>query len=95
MNDFQKNLPEDLKKELENLVKDYAQNLPKEIQKLEDLWEQRDLPSLHRRFHTLAGSGASFGFGKVSNLARSLEMLLSSSLEKRVPLTEEQKQQKH
>ncbi len=76
-------LPKHLRAELDTLLRDYARDLPQEVDGLEGLWDrfrqgdQEALKNLHRRLHTLAGSSASFGFGNVSDLARSLETLVA------------------
>lgn len=64
------------------LREEYRQNLPAKIQQLYDIWNQVDADKWNadefvtftRLAHSLAGSGATYGFGSVSQAARSLEV---------------------
>ncbi len=69
---------------LARLKLNYASSLPARLDKLSALWQQADHSedrgefheSLIREFHTLAGSGSSFGFPEVTRLAREIEHAL-------------------
>ena len=66
----------------------YGKALPGRAHHLRDLWadieggadRENNLVELHRAVHALAGSGATFGFLGVSEAARSIEVLLESSV---------------
>ena len=92
-------IPQDLQKELDALIKNYARDLPGEIRLIENLWEHflksnhsDDLKKVHLKLHTLAGSAPSFGFKKVGDGARWLEGQLGNCLEKGISLTEKEQQ---
>ena len=61
---------------------EYQSNLPAKIQQLEELWrglceDAWDVEAFHlftRLAHSLAGSGATYGFVQVSQAARALEV---------------------
>lgn len=69
---------------LQALRESYATELPSRLDALQQLWQQRHQPgmltTLHIQTHSLAGSGATFGFGEVSRVARQLEILLKCML---------------
>lgn len=74
----------------------YAVQLPHKLANLRSAFEKCDdgevLRSLRFQAHGLAGSGATFGFPSVSELARQLEALFSEALEQdRLLLAQEQK----
>ena len=87
-------LDESIEQQLEVLYREYAQELPQRFASIEATWSdltQGDwdigaLRKLHRMAHSLAGSGASFGFPEVSESARALEIVLKDLLKtERVP----------
>lgn len=71
----------ELEAELEALSAGYAAKMPEKLASIERAWEQ--LPGdrwddeafyvLHRRVHSLAGSGKTFGFSLLSEVAHRLE----------------------
>ncbi len=79
---------------LKLLREKYATNLPGELQKLDEKWKEFNdnssdiniLRTLYANFHKLAGSGATFGFSSLSNIARSLENLVRQNVEKETSL---------
>ena len=79
----------------------YARDLPHKIRAIEATWNRLlqgkwDLEvfkTLHRMTHSLAGSGASFGFAAVSDVARILERLAKSIVETAAPPTGAQQSQ--
>ncbi|MDX2271145.1 MAG: diguanylate cyclase [Cyanobacteriota bacterium] len=81
--------PQDIRAQLEGLRRTYAAQLEMRVEQIEDAWNQllhnnwdpAILQTLHRMVHTLAGSGATFGFHYLSNVARTLEVLLGGVLE--------------
>ncbi len=77
----------DIETRLQQLQADYARRLPQRLARISAQWEALCQPAssgsveydgLIREFHTLAGSGASFGFPEVSRLARELEQHLQT-----------------
>ncbi len=72
---------------LARLRHNYASSLPARLDKLAALWQQAAQSpdpadgheSLIREFHTLAGSGSSFGFPEVTRLAREIEHALQDA----------------
>lgn len=65
------------------LRKDYRQSLPTRLESaavswraLEQQWNTAQAVKLHRELHSLAGSGATFGFPKLTSVAREFESLV-------------------
>jgi DNA-binding response OmpR family regulator/HPt (histidine-containing phosphotransfer) domain-containing protein len=66
------------------MQQDYLSRLPEKIIELEQIWERiqrqrsarRDLALLRRKVHSLAGSGATFGFKQISEYAGQMEVLV-------------------
>lgn len=79
----------DIQEQLKALYRDYARRLPDKLKEISSTWEQLRaskwdlnlLKQLHRQAHTLAGSGTTFGFPKVSEAARTLEQTLKSHVQ--------------
>jgi len=75
---------------LQLLREKYAASLPAELEKMDKIWREFNensldincLHTLYANFHKLAGSGATFGFSALSNIARSLENLIKENVEK-------------
>ena len=73
--------PTDLEAEMRALSADYASRVPDKLAQIEQAWER--LPAdrwdeggfylLHRMVHNLAGSGRTFGFAMLSDVAHGLE----------------------
>ena len=76
--------PTAIERELAELQDQYVLNLPKKIARLKDLWQKllhyswsdEAFSLLQRITHSLAGSGKTFGFEKLSNDARKLDEYL-------------------
>ena len=90
-----------VRERLDALRKAYAQGLPEKIEHIETLWtklakgrsDDDALRSLHFAVHSLAGSGATFGYSGVSKAAQALEDLFQSLTETGTPPTRDQKTQ--
>lgn len=69
---------------LKALSGDYAAKLPEKLGQIEQTWERlqqegwnaENLEDLHRMVHSLSGSGKTFGFTLLGDVARNLEMRL-------------------
>jgi len=74
----------DIQQKLQLLRQQYAQKLPARIIALEQQWlglnlddlQSTQYESLIREFHSLAGSGTSFGFPRITTLSREVENIL-------------------
>ena len=81
----------DIAEQLRLRRENYAQQLPTKLAQMEDAFRQRDnlveLPNLRHLAHSLAGSGATFGYPALSVAARKLETLVDSALCDGRPLT--------
>lgn len=72
---------------------DYRSSLPQRLDQIESLWRQvlngeaQALASLERCAHSLAGSGATFGFSALGDAARVLELAVSPLLDATLALT--------
>ncbi|MEN9203551.1 MAG: diguanylate cyclase [Thermostichus sp. DG_1_6_bins_120] len=81
--------PDQIQEQMQALQAAYAEKIGKRVLEIKQSWEQlvqdewspENLRTLHRRVHSLAGSGATFGFAYLSTIARTLEILLTSILE--------------
>lgn len=75
--------PEDYQQQLAALRQEYIRRLPVKLGEIESgwnslwrlRWDAETLRSLHRRAHSLVGSGATFGFPALSETARTLERI--------------------
>ena len=73
---------------LETQRADFRSSLPQRLDQIESLWCQvlndeapaEALASLERCAHSLAGSGATFGFAAMGNAARVLELVVNPLL---------------
>jgi HPt (histidine-containing phosphotransfer) domain-containing protein len=71
----------------------FSERLPHRLREVEDAWRDvrestwgpEPVKRLHRLAHSLAGTGATFGFPAVSDAARRLEALLQGTVEKTAP----------
>lgn len=74
--------------DLQALYDRYAEQLPSKLEEIEALWalaaangESKDVRSLHRALHSLAGSGETFGFSAAGRQANALELEVASFLD--------------
>lgn len=73
--------PADLQAKLKVLCDAYASQLPEKLRQIEqawsklprDEWDEEGFQTLHRMVHSLTGSGKTFGFDLLSDVARHLE----------------------
>lgn len=72
--------PPELEALLANLGKEYTQQLPEKVQRIDALWtgllnswNEENFHTLYRSVHNLSGSCARFGYPAVSDAARRLE----------------------
>src|SRR5579859_6267697 len=74
----------DIAEQLRLLRENYAQQLPAKLAQVEDVFRRSDnmveLPNLRHLAHSLAGSGATFGYPALSVAARHLETLVDRAL---------------
>lgn len=76
-------------KQLKALRQEYASRLPERVSGIQAIWagltagkwDPEVFKSLHRGVHGLTGSGATFGFGELSDAARGAEGVMSSVLD--------------
>ena len=74
---------------------DYRNSLPQRLAQIESLWRQvlndersaETLATLERCAHSLAGSGATFGFADLGDAARALELAVNPLLDSACALT--------
>jgi chemotaxis protein histidine kinase CheA len=85
--------------EFQALCLEYAEKLPARLQVIEEVWQELrrgsgatdGLEHFFRLLHSLAGSGTTFGFPALSQMARQLCNLLKPALESGAPLTSAQR----
>lgn len=87
-----------IQKKLDLLRDQFAKNLPSRIAEIEALWmvlqedwDKPKLEDLHRKFHNLKGSSATFGFSTLSSIAGQLEDIFSLLLQNETLLTPAEK----
>lgn len=84
--------PSDFAEKLKALVDAYAAQLPGKLEQIEQMWallpkenwDQNGYETLHRMVHSLTGSGKSYGFSALSDVARSLEIVLKQLVQAKV-----------
>ncbi len=89
----------ELQAQLKILCDAYAAQLPEKMKQLEQAWEQLPLDSwdeegfqtLHRMVHSLTGSGKTFGFSLLSDVARNLEDHFKQLAQAKTTLNEQQR----
>ncbi len=93
-------IPDKMRAKLKELSRQFVHGLPERIgglhaalYKLEmpDEWNLDDFEEAKNAAHKLSGSGATFGFASISNIAREIELLLDSRMEQGGPLTDTEK----
>jgi len=88
----------DFQDKLKALNEAYAAELPVKIEQIEGAWgrlargewDEAGFKSLHRMVHSLTGSGKTFGFALLSDIARKLEMTLDGIVQAKTMPDEEQ-----
>ncbi|MEN9229521.1 MAG: diguanylate cyclase [Thermostichus sp. DG02_5_bins_236] len=81
--------PSQIQEQVQALRAAYTEKLGERVLQIEQSWDRlvkddwnlETLRTLHRMVHSLAGSGATFGFVYLGTIARTLEILLTSILE--------------
>ncbi|MFP4611254.1 MAG: Hpt domain-containing protein, partial [Thiohalophilus sp.] len=83
-----RNKPTDIQHRLKQLHNNYARQLPAKIETIQHGWQALadnmtadGLQQLMRQCHTLAGTGASYGFPQVTEHCRAIEQLLRAVIE--------------
>lgn len=84
---------DELGRTIAKLSAEYAEQLPRSVSKMEELWRgivAAELPlsqlsELGRMVHGVSGSGATFGFPQASRAARELELLMDRLAESGLP----------
>jgi chemotaxis protein histidine kinase CheA len=87
-------LPDEVDRELAELRKAYARELPEKVLRIETAcesffsqgWDVDRCTAACRSAHSLAGSSGTYGFGELGKIAKSLEVLIQSSLDRKAPL---------
>lgn len=83
---------------LKALSDDYAAKLPERLDQIRqawnmlprDNWDEEGFQTLHRMVHSLTGSGKTFGFALLSDVARNLEGFLKQSALEKAVLSDDQ-----
>lgn len=91
--------PAELQAKLKAMSDDYAAQLPGKLGNIEqayaqlsgDGWNEEGFQTLHRIVHSLTGSGKTFGFSLLSDVARNLEEYLKQIVQAGAPPDEEQR----
>ena len=89
----------DVQVRLKALNEMYAAQLPEKLGQLEAAWHRLEKPewdeegwtALHRMVHSLTGSGKTFGFSLLSDVAHKLEQTLKQPLQEKCAPEEEQR----
>jgi len=95
--------PNELQAKLKLLCDAYAAQLPEKLKQLEqvwnqlpqDRWDEEGFQTMHRMVHSLTGSGKTFGFALLSDVARNLEEHLKQLAQAKTALSEQQRKHIH
>lgn len=90
-----------LQAKLKALSDAYAAQLPEKLEQIEqawkhlptDEWDREGFETLHRKVHSLTGSGKTFGFAELSVAARNLEVCLKLHMQAKSALSAAQRDQ--
>ncbi|CAH1073846.1 Hpt domain-containing protein [Candidatus Nitrotoga sp. 1052] len=93
----------ELQATLKILCNTYAAQLPVKLKHLEQVWEQlpqdswdeEGFQTLHCMVHSLTGSGKTFGFSLLSDVARNLEDHLKQLAQAKTALSDQQRSHIH
>jgi diguanylate cyclase (GGDEF)-like protein len=93
----------ELQAKLKLLCDAYAAQLPEKLKQLEqvwkqlpqDSWDEEGFQTMHRMVHSLTGSGKTFGFALLSDVARNLEEHLKQLAQVKTILSEQQRRHIH
>jgi diguanylate cyclase (GGDEF)-like protein len=91
--------PNELQAKLNLLSDAYAAQLPEKIKHIwqvweelpRDSWDEKGFETLHRMVHSLTGSGKTFGFALLSDVARNLEEYLKQLAQAKTALSAQQR----
>lgn len=89
---------EQVQEQLQVLRLTYVEQLPNKLAEIEQIWQAvrggnlEEWTMMHCLVHRLAGSGATFGLQKLSEVARSLELILQPLIDDPSQLTPENQQ---
>jgi len=89
----------DFNRKIEELRKQYSENLPEKLDRIEELWtsllhdkwDGEIFTELHFLIHKLGGSAASFGFKSTSEISRKVDTLFSTLVASKTTPNTEQK----
>jgi len=92
---------DDIQQQLKQLAKNYRAQLPERMEAIETCWRQicehnhwkNEGKEIYRHVHSLAGSGASFGYFDMSKRAQAVELQLQALMERDGALTEQARQE--
>ncbi|MFZ3018602.1 MAG: diguanylate cyclase [Gallionella sp.] len=90
--------PNEQQVRLKLLCDAYAAQLPETLKQIDQVWEklprdrwdEENFSTLHRKIHSLSGSGKNFGFSMLGDVARSLESCLQQHAREKTVLNEAQ-----
>ncbi|MEO6423422.1 MAG: response regulator, partial [Candidatus Nitrotoga sp.] len=93
----------DLQEKLKLLCDAYAAQLPEKLKQLEqilnhlphDSWDEEGMQTLHHMTHNLTGSGKTFGFSLLTDMARNLENHIKLLIQTETALSKQQRSQIH
>jgi chemotaxis protein histidine kinase CheA len=83
-------IDKEIQNKLATLRTEYAKKLNNIIAEIEVTWSQRKLSDLYRMVHNLKGTSATYGYNKISQVARELENLIQPLIGKSLSLCETQ-----
>lgn len=92
---------QELQKKLNALSDVYVAQLPSKLEQIEhlwnklpaDQWDEENFQALYRAVHGLTGSGKTFGFSALGDVARDLEIYLKPYMQTRSALSSAQREQ--
>jgi len=87
--------PDEIERQLAELRKGYARQLPEKAGRVEAAcesyftqpWDEERCTAAIRAAHTLAGSSGTYGYGELGKAAKALELGMKASQERRSTMT--------
>ena len=61
------------------IIGEFVAGLPKQVQSLSSLLQQRNVEELRRAVHQLKGAGGGYGFSQITEIARTAEEKIASN----------------
>jgi HPt (histidine-containing phosphotransfer) domain-containing protein len=65
--------------DMADIIGEFVSGLPKQVESLSSLLQQRNLDELRRAVHQLKGAGGGYGFNQITEMARNAEQTIAAN----------------